>query len=188
MLRYAVGFLSLVLLATAVHAQPTINVGAHQLQPNAADQTIQIFVLGGQPVEALNFSAQIGDGGSAGGGTDDGPVFSNLDILNGTIFASNNLGQFGGPGYPQLAIGSTITSSGTVSADGLLATLTVDTTGVWSSTYALKLGDTLNGATDFGDVHPVITEGTIQVVPEPSSVALLGLGGLAALRSRRRRS
>lgn len=185
MLRYALAFAAMLSLAGSALAQPVINVGTHQLQADTADQLIHIYVSGGDAVEALNFSAQIADGGSAGGGTDDGPVFTGLDLVDGTIFAPNNLGQFGDSLNPQLAIASTITSSGTVSADGLLATLTVDTTGVWSGTYALKLSDTLNGTTDFGDVHPLITDGMIQVVPEPASLALLTIGGLAMLRRRR---
>ncbi len=186
MRRYALAFAAVALLAGPALAQPIIDVGTHTLQANTPDQIIRIYVSGGDAVEALNFSAQIADGGSAGGGGDDGPVFTGLDLLGGTIFASNNLGQFGGSLDPQLAIASTITSSGTVHADDLLATLTIDTTGVWSGTYVLKLSDTLNGATDFGDVDPTITNGMIQVVPEPAGLALLAVGCLAMPRGRRR--
>jgi hypothetical protein len=187
MFKYVVGFLSLGMFTSAVFAQPVIDVGTHQLQPNTAGQTIQLFVSGGDAVEAINFSAQVDGGGSAGGGNDTGPTFTNLDLLTGTIFAPNNSGQFGGPGFPQLAIGSTITDSGSVAANGLLATLTVDTTGVSSGDYAFLLSDTLNGNTDFGNIHPTITNGTIHVTPEPASMALLGLGSLVVLRIRRRR-
>ncbi|MCP4376099.1 MAG: PEP-CTERM sorting domain-containing protein [bacterium] len=190
MLKYVVGFLSLGMFTSAVFATPIINVGSHQLQPNTAGQTIQLFVSGGDAVAGVNFYAQIDGGGSAvPGGVDVGPIFTNLDILTGTIFATNNNGQSGGPGYPQLAIGSTVLNSGSVAADGLLATLTVDTTGVSSGDYAFLLSGTLNGDTDFADVniYPTITNGTIHVTPEPASMALLGLGSLVVLRTRRRR-
>ncbi len=169
-------------------AQPIIDVGPHQLLANTPDQTISVFVTGGDLVQAVNFAAQINDGGSAGGGDNTGPVFTGLDILTGTIFAPSNQGQIGTQSFPQLVIDSTITSDSnpTVSADGLLATLVLDTTGVWSGTYDLKLSGTLNGPTDFGTIQPTITNGTIEIVPEPASMILLGLGGFAVVRKNRR--
>ncbi len=189
MLKYVVGFLSLGIFTSAVFATPIINVGTHQLQPNTAGQTIQLFVSGGDAVAVVNFAAQIDGGGSAvpGGGVDVGPVFTNLDLLTGTIFATNNDGHSGVNIYPQLALSSTITASGSVAADGLLATLTLDTTGVSSGDYAFLLSGTLNGDTDFALIHPTITNGTIHVTPEPATMALLGLGSLVVLRTRRRR-
>ena len=171
-------------LSDVAVGQPIIDVGSHQLAPNQADQQLEISVTGGASVEAMNFNAQIEDGGSAGDAVDVGPRFVDVDLLTGTIFEDNNFGQFGTEVFPNLVIASTITGSGAVEAEGLLATLTVDTIGVAPGTYMLSLSNTLNGATDFADVTPTLHDGVLHVVPEPSSLAVLSVAAFLLLGRR----
>ncbi len=170
---------SLIVLLFAVSpalAQPTIVVGDRELLPDTADQTIAISVSGGDAVAGLDFFVQI-DTGAAG------PVITDLDILTGTIFDGNNNG--GSPLFQDnwTAAFITTTTTGTVAADGLLATVTVDTTGLqfgdgpWMMT--LDFG---TFTTSFAGVAANITPGTLSIVPEPSTVVmLLGVLALAPL-------
>jgi hypothetical protein len=153
-------------------ATPVIIVGNHQLQPNTPDQTIEIQVSGGDAIEGLNLYAQVADGGPAEGGSDLGPSIT-ADILTGTIFAGNNSGSDSTGSSPQVAARNTLTDSGTVPASGLLATLTLDTTGFFAGSWGLFLENTVNGATDFAGVAADITDGNITIVPEPASALLL---------------
>jgi hypothetical protein len=169
----------------AAAAALSITVGTHTLAPNTPNQTVQLFVAGGEAIEALNFNAQIADGGPELGGTIDGPNITSADIVNGTIFNNRSTGQQNPGSFPQLAIRTTTTAGGTVPGAGLLATLVIDTTGFTSGKYPLNLFDTLNGPTDFALTPVTITDGFI-LVPEPSGAWVLG--SVAILAARRRRS
>lgn len=121
--------------ACAVDAALVIDVGEHDLLPNTPGQAVFIFVRGGDPVQGVNLNAQVEDGGTelaAFGGSIDGPAISNVDIITGTIFAGNNNGPVNpelafGVDFRQLELRTTTTAAGTVAADGLLATLIIDT-------------------------------------------------------------
>lgn len=157
--------------------------------PNTPNQTVQLSITGGDQVAGEDFFAQIGDGGSFNGGINTGPVFSGVDILAGSIFAGNNTGAVGDPdpggnaAHPLIWLDSTTTSAGTVSASGLLATLTIDTTGISSGTYPLTLTGVASAFGPFDTTlrdslgDPValnVLNGTITVaVPEPSTWVLL---------------
>lgn len=167
-------------------AQPTIVVGDHNLQPDTAGQEIKVFVTGGQAIDTLNLNVQIEDGL-------DGPTIQDVDAIEGTIFdANNDGGQFDTLADPRLFAATVLTEFGTaVPADGLLATIFIDTTGLDSGTFDLKLADTFNGDTDFGvdsGFAPIIAEvtnGRITIVPEPATALLaMAAGGLAFLRLR----
>ena len=165
----AATFLFCALPALAV---PTIVVGTHTLLPNQPNQVIEIRVTGGDPVDGLNFYVQVADGGPelvalgllpAGQGID-GPAITGADLISGTIFAANNDGQQVPPGnQPQVAGFLITTDVGTVAADGLLARLTLDTTGFTSGSWPLMLADTWNGDADFAGLAAVITNGVIQI-------------------------
>lgn len=175
--------------AGGASADMYIDVGNVMLLPDTPGQTVQIMVStdAADMVGGCNLNAEIAGGGPAYGGVA-GPVITAVDMEAGTIFAGNNTGQTDLGSLAQLATYSIVTTSGTVPADGLLVTLTIDTTGFTTpgSTWTLALGQTLNGLTDFAPTPAIISEGTIQLIPEPASLALMALAGAALLRRRRR--
>ncbi len=173
--------------SVALAIPPTIDAGSHFLLPNQADQEIRIFVAGNTLVQGLEFNLQIGEGTS-------GPVIQDIDILSDTIFAASNTGIF--PGFifePHWAyVGTTTDPSkdlgagpGFVVTSGLLATITLDTTGITSGEFELRLTSNHEGATNFAGVFAELTNGTL-IIPEPASMALLGMGGLGMLIRRKR--
>ena len=177
------------LAAKPARAAIFIDVGNIKLLPDTPGQAVQIHVTtdAADFIGGCNFNAQIGDGGSAFGGTD-APTITGVDLISGTIFDGNNRGQTDVGSGPQLATYTIVTGSGTVKADGLLATLTIDTTGYTTlgQTWALDLGQTLNGPTDFAPTAAIISDGTITLVPEPGVFAILAVGCLLLMIRRRR--
>ena len=144
------GKLSSELVTVTLQADvPRIVVGEHHLRPNLANQTIQIFVQGGHAVSGADLYAMIGDGGpeltqlGLAPGTD-GPSITQVDLKTGTIFSSlpdeaRDLGSI-----PQVANWTiAATGGGTVAADGLFVTLTIDTTGFLEGTWSLAFGGIL---------------------------------------------
>ena len=166
------------LLAGAAHAAPSITVGTHVLRPEWAGQIIELHVTGGDEVQGLELIAQIGDATA-------GPQFQDANILDGTIFDGNNPGLFGGSYVDprQLYLG-VVTTSGTVAADGLLATLTLDTHGAAEGQYALSLASSIEGATNFAGIAADLIDGWI-IVPHTGDtdgdgdVDLVDFGALA---------
>jgi len=160
--------------------------GPRQLLPNTAGQQINIYVTGGAPVLGLNFNVQVADGFPDMGGTVDGPNITGVDIISApTIFSGNNTGQTASRSDQQVWSVFTTTAAGTVSASGLLGIVTVSTVGWSSGTWTFALGNTQEGATDFGLDPAIITDGSITIVPEPHEYGLmagLGLAGFAAYR------
>lgn len=189
--------------APIIHGPENLNaLGTYRLLPDTPGQEIEVFVrpdenttadsgeTADDEVQGVNFNIQVGDGGPEAGRSDDGPVITAVDLFTGTIFEGNNTGLGSGAGVlvPQVAFFSTTTASGTVTADGLLATVTIDTTGFFpeDGPFGLVLSQTLNNPTNFGTVSPEITDGQIVIVPEPGTLALFGLAGVALLHRSRR--
>ncbi len=177
------------LVARPAPAGIYIDVGNVRLLPDTPGQMVQLWLTtdAADRVGGCSFNAQIGDGGPDIGGTD-GPVISAVDLETGTIFTGNNRGHTDINSLAQLAMYSIVTESGTVPAEGLLVTLTIDTTGFTTpgATWTLAIGQTLNGPTDFAPTPAIITDGTITLTPEPAAMTLLALGGIALLIRRRR--
>lgn len=154
---------------------PSVVVGNDILLPNwPTGQAIQIPVTGGQAVNGMDLNTEIADGGPANGGVV-GPVFTGADLITGTIFSGNHLAQQDSTAFgKQIYAGSIITSSGTVTASGTLATLTLSTVGVNPGIYSLKLARFINGGvngdTDLGidsnsnPVYPNVTNGNLVVL------------------------
>lgn len=174
--------------STAV-AELFIDVGHYDLLPDTPDQQILILVTGGDLVQGLDFNVIIADGGPELGGVVEGPAVTNTDIVTGTIFQNNNTGVIDlGITLRQFDARSTTTAAGFVAAEGLLATLTIDTTGVFSGVFPLILSSTPNGPTDFAGLPARINDGLIRVVPEPGTSLLGSALALAVGLTRRRRS
>ena len=182
-------------LAAGAQAALTITVGAHNLLPNQAGQTIDINInaTGGELMQGINFRAQEGDGGPPVGGIDVLPLMTGVIDGAGMIFsvnanppADNSLP----PGY--VDIGTTVLAGNNVlvAGDNLLATLTIDTTGFVAGSWVLTL-NTAGGDTNTGGGEDLIIEnGSITIVPEPSSVVLglFAIAGFGAVAIRRRRA
>jgi hypothetical protein len=135
-----------------------VNAGTHVLAPNTPGQQVPILVTGTDSVSGIDFFVQVGDGGATVGGDDTGPRITQVDLVSGTIFAGNNTGVFVDPA-PLIWGATTTTSSGSVSANGVLATLTIDTTGMFVGQFDLVLNPPSTGPTSFAD--PGITTSLI---------------------------
>ena len=173
---------ALLMTWAAAGATPLIDVGTFDLRPDEAGQTIQIFVTGSDEVQGLEFNAQIGTGAS-------GPLFEYCDILTDTVFAESNTGLNDGSYIDprRLYVGTSAASGTPVYADGLLATLLLDTTGLQSGRWPLMLENSFEGSTNFAGADVEITNGwlVIEEIPEPASAAVLCLATVLIRRRRR---
>lgn len=139
-----------------------VDVGNWFIPPNTNSFPIRFYVTGADAVQGLNFNIQIADGGPEVGGVLPGPTMIDVDLLTGTIFDGNNTGQVDSLSERQIWVQTTTTAGGTVSADGLLATVLIDMPGfdtglIWD----FSLSGTLNGDTDFAGVPIDIVNGLI---------------------------
>ena len=160
----------------------SINVGTHNLNANMPDQIIQIDIAGVDVAQGVNFNIQVADGGSEAGGSILGPKITGIDIVGGTlggatIFTGNNVGQTNSLVLPQVWEATTTTGSGTVTTNGVLGFVKIDTTGFFDGQmFNLIMSNTVNNPTDLAGNSVDVTDGTINVIPEPSSVVLVIIG------------
>jgi hypothetical protein len=207
-------------LATAAHANLSINVGSHNLNPNQAGQVIFIEVTGGvntQPIDTVNSISShdsvlqlAGGGGGVGGPAPAGePKLTEVNAVTGTIFDGNTAdsppGQVGFSSEQFWNVG--VVNDGSPANfypnPGVLLKVTIDTTGVTSGTFALimdETNDVFNGySSNYSNSPPEagdlaldfdIINGSVTIVPEPSTVVLglLAAAGLGLVAIRRRRA
>ena len=169
-------------------AEPVILVGDHNLKANTPNQKINVYVFGGEEVMGENVEVQVADGGTAVNGKINGPKITAVDVVDGTIFANNNAGQMGtGNIGPQVFDAQTSAIGGSVRAMGLLATVTVDTTGYTGGSFALMFGNTFNGSTTFvNGIAANITNGLINVIaPPPPPVVKGSISGIVEESTRK---
>ena len=170
-----------------VSATTTLTVGDGptdiEINPNQPGQTINLFLSSdsGQVVGGGNLSVIVGAGGPSVG----------YNGVTGTIFD-------GGVAIPDANASPLVLDVGLLgpipspvldsTGTQLLGTLTIDTTGLSSGSYSLDLSATL--LNDDG-AQPITFDldgaTTVTIVPEPTSIALFGLGGLVIGMRRRRR-
>jgi len=171
-----------------------INVGEHILLPDTPGQVIPIHVSGVSTVQGVAFNLQLADGyHDVPSSTVDGPNVTNVDLVGpGTVFGTvPNTGNNFIETREQIWIVGAATSSGTVTADGVLANVTIDTTGWFEGDgpWELKLADTFNGDTNFqtpnGQIVPTIINGSVRIdnlpVADPGGSYTVDEGGSISL-------
>jgi hypothetical protein len=185
---------ALALVATGADASTHLDVGTHNLLPNTAGQVVTLQVtndVGTTPPQVNNFDGKFQIGPDS---LDQSvPKFQGADFT-GTFFVGGSPGG-GGPesGLEQLMTAGYTVSSGTVAADGNMINLIIDTTGISSGTFDLKLRDTVYGVdSNFlpAAANDLIikTNGFITIAPEPSATAFATLVITSLTVGRRRRS
>lgn len=187
--------LALLLAVVAVNANAQVQItygnveGSSRfvdLLPNQAGQQVQLFVTGlaaAGGADAFEFNSFIGNNAA-------GPLFEALDFTTGTVLAGKT--QTDVVVQPR-ASRVLVDNATVVTADGLLGTITFDTTGLSAGLWDFQLNN-VAGSFDTRFTllsDPVPTNAPdgflrIQAVPEPS-MAILGALGLGGLILRRRR-
>jgi hypothetical protein len=156
---------------------PTIMVGDIVLAANTPNQIVPIYVTGGQLVSGLDLYVQVGDGGpeliSLGlpRGTD-APSIAGVRLKDGTIFAQTPDAAVDLGSLPQVATWAiSLSDAGSVAAEGLLATLVIDTTGFFAGNWPLALAGVLPNHpagplnTSFATTPAFVENGKISIVP-----------------------
>jgi autotransporter-associated beta strand protein len=156
-----------------------VDVGAVNLLPNTPNQVVTLQVtndVGTTPQQVTDFAGYF----QIGPNTLDQavPVFQGADFTN-TFWGPGSAGGVGPePGLPQLMQKGFSLEAGSVAADGNLINLVVDTTGITSGTFDLKLTnnaytDVFGNSSSFlpGTANAAITlnNGSITIVAGPSS-------------------
>jgi hypothetical protein len=187
-IKFAIGaaLLAGVVVATSpASAALVVDVGSHQLLPNTPGQTVELFVSGGDLVDAAEVNVEIGDGTA-------GPLITDIDLKTNTIFAPASFTEADVINTGRQAQ-SNVEGPSDVAASGRFATVTLDTTGLQFGTFPLELTVNVGGTlfpTRFNNngvaVPLTITDGSVSV-PEPAALGLLGAAGLVLVGRRRRR-
>lgn len=169
-------------------AETRIDVGKHRLLPNMPNQVIKIRVRGdGDLIQGVNLNAQIGASIKDAKGVPvfqakagkhfkyPGPRLCTLLAPGSILEPPATEGENAMITAPTLWQSSASYDAGpAVSADGLLVTLCIDTTGIYAGEWPLSLGRTEAGSTDWAGSQlpdgtpvpdPVIVDGTITVSP-----------------------
>jgi hypothetical protein len=186
------GLAWLLVLGQTGHATPIIRPGNIFLTADSRNQTVPLFVEGGDAVQGLNLHLTVEKGGPdlAPDGRLGPRIVRVNTVTNGTIFAGNNDGQTEIATFPQAWVVSTATASDTVPANGILAWVTFDTTGfsLNSGPFTLSLSDPSGVPTDFAGIPAQVTDAQLVMVPVPEATSgltlALGLCGFWALRGR----
>ncbi len=189
MLRKAFFALALVAaLSTSAFAETNVAAGHHVFTVNTGLQTFPVLGTSnsGETLAGMDLYLVMDALG---------PIITNVDLINGTVFQPNNTGQqdFGGafpaPGHEVWY--NITTASGSVPT-GIVALVTIDTNSAAAGQYLLSLESEIIGASAVYNqvgVGGTFTNGSVTLVPEPGTVvmALFGAAGLGLVAIRRRR-
>jgi hypothetical protein len=184
-------------------AAPIVTVGAYTIPVGQSSEPILIDVSDSAPaasedIEGMVFTLQVASG------TGTSPSITSVDLQTSTIWSPVSTSPLdvttpSGGSQPQFASRDILTDSfgEFANANGLLATVDLNTAGVAPGTYALLLTGTIDPGANSqffnGLGQPVsatFNAGSLTVtsaVPEPASAALLILGGMALAARRRTR-
>jgi hypothetical protein len=187
-------------LASVSHAA-TMSVSNQTILPNTPNQIINIFGSGGETIVGMELAVHVVPNGN------EGPMITSLQITGpGTLLGDITNGANPGPlpGNPRVWVTDALAReplTATLTNTLPIGILTIDTTGVFASSQAknfvLNLNPTQSSvssvyliSSDSGILTPTFTNGilTIAAVPEPSTVILAGLGGIALVLVGARRS
>lgn len=190
---FSVAFLLVLAAVSVAYAEPMIQLGDVRLHPNTPDQTWRVMVSSSPAaqVDAMDFYVRIGNGQTPS--TLPAPRISALDILgtaeDPAIFYGHESDIFWAETHDYWAGKSISLSSGNDDANGLLAAVTFDTTGVSSGVWDLALKDPGGVEMGFGMTSANIAGVGRLIVetPEPATAVMLlpvlfGLGSLARRR------
>ncbi len=177
------------LITTGTHAAPLfITPGSYDLLPDRAGQVIEIPITGGAAAQGLNFRIMIGDGGVEVGGSDVGPMIEQVELATGTIWSGISNQPIRVEGVPMYAFYTITTQSGfAATAEGVLAKVVLDTSGLTAGSWALRLQDPGGMATNLPMHTTTVGDGLVRIViPEPTgALMLLTLAGAVVIGRKR---
>lgn len=193
MLRKAFFAIALVAsLTSSALAVTTISAGNHVFTVNSGLQTFAITASSdsGETLQGIDLYAVMDALG---------PIITNVNLITGTVFDPNNVGQFD-YAMPENMVPTrepayyTTTASNSVPT-GIVAFLTIDTNSALAGQYTLSLDSPLFGPSAVYNQTGApggFANGSVTLVPvpEPSTIVmgLFGAAGLAAVAIRRRRA
>ena len=188
-------------MSLTAQASTSFVAGFHILPNVPGLYPIQIKAFGTDNLQGVNLSLLTGtNGGDATASIPDAPTLNSVSVVSaGTLFNTNNNTESIGFAGSNVWQGGTATLAGFLvgGADAfgnVVANVIIDTTGFGPGVYPLSVSGGLGGLltpSDWGGSSvPTWTDGTISIVPEPSSVVfgLFAIAGLGAVAIRRRRS
>ena len=159
---FAIGF---ILGISGLRGDVVVDLGEHVLVPNQPEQRVPIRISGGDLIAGVNLVVQVEDGyPEVVGSMADGPNVTEIDLegrSGATIFASNNSGQVNPGSGEQAAFRFITTQAGGVPAEGTLAWITIDTTGIYEGEFLLNLEGGVIGATEL--LSPAIEKIALKV-------------------------
>ena len=180
-------------LAAAPAGAATITVGDEAVR-QGEQAVFDVIVILDEDEQFTNTDLiiQVGGGDLDVGGDDTGPTIASLELIDGTVYEGTGAtGTVTFDGTRTKASTTIVPVGGTpFSEGGVVAVLTVDTTGVVPGTYDVLFEiPGVGGSNTFdprGDTLDTVINGSVTVaaIPEPASLAGLGLMGLALRRRR----